>query len=100
MDKRLELHNELLKFFKNVYYQPPSNIVMKYPCIVLNKVPGFKNFSNNSRYIKVQAYSLTLIEFDPDSVKANEIEEYFEYCEIDQYYIRDGLNHTTLTLYY
>lgn len=100
MGSRLELHSELLKFFDNVYYQPPSNIVMKYPCAVLNKIKGFKNFSNDSSYLKIQAYSLTLIEFDPDSSKANDIEEHFEYCEVGQYFSVDGLNHTTLTLYY
>lgn len=100
MGSRLELHDELLKFLPNVYFQPPSNITMVYPCIVYNKTGKTKEFSNNSLYLSVQGYQIMLIESNPDSTIANEIEKHFQSCVISQYYTVDNLNHTTLILFY
>lgn len=47
-----------------------------------------------------QGYKLTVIEYDPDSKVADDIEKHFQHCGIDQNYVVDGLNHTTLNLYY
>lgn len=100
MANRLELHTELLTFHPNVYFQPPSTIQMTYPCIVYNKTGKDKKFGNNGVYLSKQEYNLMVIEKDPDSVVADNIEKHFQYCAIDQYYTVDNLNHTTLTLYY
>lgn len=104
MASRLELHAELVKFLPNVYFQPPSTIQMTYPCIVYNKTvydkTVGKRFAGNGIYFSKQAYQITLIEKNPDSTVADSIEQYFEYCEINQYYTVDNLYHTTLNLYY
>lgn len=100
MKSRLELHAELVKFYPNAYYQPPSNIQMKYPCIVYNKSGKMKTFASDSIYRNMQEYSLTLIERDPDSTVADEIEKHFDYCSIVNYFTSDNLNHTNLSLYY
>lgn len=97
---RLSLHAELLKFTQNAYFQPPSNIQMKYPCIVYNKTGKDKKFSNDGIYLAKQEYQLMLIEINPDSKVADDIEKHFAYCGIQQYYTADNLNHTTLNLYY
>lgn len=100
MNNRLSLHNELVKFIPNVYYQPPSNIKMVYPCIVYNKTGRNRHFGNDVIYLSQQGYRLTLIERNPDSEVADNIENHFQYCAIDQHYVQDNLNHTTLQLYY
>lgn len=100
MGSRLELHNELTQFFPNVYFQPPSNIQMTYPCIVYNKTGRNRHFGNDVIYLSQQGYKLMVIEYNPDSDVADRIESHFEYCGIDQYYTVDNLNHTTLSLYY
>ena len=100
MGSRLELHDELLKFLKNIYYQPPSNLTMVYPCIVYSKTGKIRQFSNNEIYTSEQGYQLTLIEKKPDSAMADELESYFQYCTTQQYYVSDSLYHTTLNLYY
>lgn len=97
---RLELHNELLKHVDNVYFQPPSNIRMTYPCIVYSKTPKLKEFGNNEYYIKRQGYQLTVIDRDPDSLIADDLEDNLEYCSISQIFTNDNLHHTTLELYY
>lgn len=100
MGSRIALHNELLKFIPNVYFQPPSNIKMVYPCIVYNKTGKNRHFADNVVYLSQQGYRLMVIESDPDSVIADNIETHFKHCLIDQYYTVDNLNHTTLSLYY
>lgn len=100
MASRLDLHAELLKFMPNVYFQPPSTITMTYPCIVYNKTGKFKNDANDGIYLSIQEYQLMLIEKNPDSTVADDIEKYFKYCVIGQYYTVDNLYHTTLNLYY
>lgn len=100
MPSRLELHSELLTFLPNVYFQPPSNIQMKYPCIVYNKTPKNKLTANNGVYSSTQGYQVMIIENNPDSDVADRIESHFQYCAITQYYAVDNLNHTTITLYY
>lgn len=100
MDKRLELHEQLLKYSANVHFQPPSNIHLTYPCIIYNKTDKARSFGNDKIYLTNQGYQLTVIDKDPDSVIADTIESDFQYCVITQYYTVDNLNHTTLLLYY
>lgn len=100
MGSRLDLHNELLKFLPNVYFQPPSNITMEYPCIVYNKTGKDRKFANDDIYLSNQEYQLMVIDGDSDSIIADEIESYFQNCIISQYYIVDNLHHTTLSLFY
>lgn len=100
MGTRQGLHSELLKFIPNVYFQPPSNIQMSYPCIVYNKAGKYNLMGNDELYFSMQEYRLMLIERDPDSTVADEIVKHFRNCRIDQYYTVNNLNHTTLELYY
>lgn len=100
MADRLALHAELLTFLPNVYFQPPSNISMVYPCIVYNKTGKNRHFGNDVIYLSQQGYDIMLIEHNPDSTIADDIEKYFQHCVINQYYTVDNLNHTTLSLYY
>lgn len=100
MGSRLELHAELVKFLPNVYFQPPSNITMVYPCIVYNMTPSDIERANNGIYLSTQGYQLTVIDKNPDSDVAKRIQSQFPSCEISQYFVSDNLNHTTLSLYY
>jgi len=100
MGSRLELHDELLKFYQNVYFQPPSNQQMKYPCIVYHKNGKDRKFGNDKLYFVKQGYRLTVIETHPDGTIADEIESAFEYCTIAQNFVSDSLHHTTLNLFY
>lgn len=100
MGTRLELHNELVKFLPTVYFQPPTNLQLKYPCIVYTKRPKSKEFGNNAIYLSKQGYQLTVITTGPDNDIADIIEQSLQYCTITQNFVVDGLYHTTLNLYY
>lgn len=96
---RIALHDRLLEFCSNVYYQPPSNIQMRYPCIIYSRLPNLKTMANNKTYNKSVAYNILVIDKDPESLIADRLDEELEYCSITQHYIVDNLYHTTLNLY-
>ena len=100
MGTRLELHEELLKFVPNVYFQPPTSMQIKYPCVIYAKSDKDVVYANDTKYRSIQLYDLTLIEQKPDTDIADRIFTHFGYCDITQYYVADNLNHTKLNLYY
>ena len=100
MGTRLDLHEELLKFLPNTYFQPPTGLQMTYPCIVYSKTGKSKSLANDGVYLNTQGYKLMIIERNPDSSVADEIESNFQHCIIEQYYTVSNLYHTTLNLYY
>lgn len=101
MDSRIKLHKLLEKILgnTNVYFQPPSNIHLKYPCIIYKYYDGDKSYANNGSYIIRHKYSVQLIITDPDNT-IKDLLLSLPYCEFDRFYAKDGLNHYNYQLYY
>lgn len=100
MAKRIELHNQLLQFLPNVYFQPPADIRMTYPCIVYKKVTKDIDHANDSIYKEEQEYLITVMDRDPDSTIADEILRHFQYAAPGQFFVVDNINQQTIKLYY
>lgn len=99
MLSRLEVHELLVETLgsRNVYFQPPSSVKMRYPAIKYstNSING--RHADNLVYLKNTRYDVTVIDFDPDS----EIVErmlMIPYCSFDRQYTSDNLNHYVFTL--
>ena len=99
-DKRLELHQQLKFFTPNVYFQPPSDLTMRYPCIVYHSLPLIPKYADDSAYGTTNGYQITVMDFDPDSPIAYNLIAKFNYCRITNHFVLNNLNHTTLQLYY
>lgn len=101
MASRLDLQAKLEELFgsKNVYYQPPESIKMKYPAIVYSKSNIESRFANNAAYSFLKRYDLTVIDHMPDNLVIDELLK-LPYCSYDRYYKKDNLNHDVLTLYF
>lgn len=101
MAPRTELHEKLVELLgsRNVYFQPPSNIRMKYPAIVYEHAKFGKLPADNDLYLLNTAYTLTLIESDPDSEKIAKLLR-LPYCSHDRSFVSDNLYHNTFTIYY
>lgn len=101
MDRRLELDAKLsaIPGVKDAYYNSPSNVKMKYPCIRYSKTNEKVRFSNNGRFVVRDRYTVTVIDYTPDSsiVKALEV---FPYYSFDRDYTADGLYHFVRSIYY
>lgn len=100
MDNRIKLHRELEQFQLPLYFSPPADKVMTYPCIVYSKIIPSIIFANDNIYKNTQEYQLTVVERDPDSNKADLINDHFRYSTITNKIIFDKLYQTTIKLYY
>lgn len=101
MDRRLKLQSlleELLES-RNVYYQPPETVKMKYPAIVYSKDLIRVNKADGIAYKKKTKYSITVISLKPDNSVIEKILD-LPYCSYDRTYVSDNLYHECLTLYY
>lgn len=101
MDRRLELQEILTNILgsSNVYFQPPSTVKMKYPCIVYQRDNIEQKFADNRTYVSQVRYSLTLISYSPENNLVSKILE-LPCCSYDRFYTADSLNHDVFTLYY
>lgn len=101
MSKRVELQGILEEVLgsRNVYFEPPSNVRMKYPAIVYTR----KNIDNlsadNSVYKQDTAYEVIVIDSDPDSRIVYDISR-LPKCRHTSHYEADNLNHDLFIIYY
>lgn len=102
MAKRLELHNILCGILgsNNVYYQPPENLKLKYPCIIYNLSPGKMIHAGGKIYSMREKYNLTVIDTNPQSTIYKDLVMGLPYCGFNRHYVTDGLIHDSLDVYY
>lgn len=102
MDRRLKLHEELCDILgsRNVYFQPPETVKMKYPCIVYERSDGDTQFANNMPYAFALRYTVTLIDADPDNPLIKKLAYGFETCIYDRHFTSNNLNHDVFKIYY
>ena len=101
MSSREELQTRLEEVLgsRNVYFQPPSNIHMKYPAIVYSRSRIANNHANDNVYKQSLSYDLTVIDANPDSEIVMKISQ-LPKCRHDRHFKSDNLNHDVFTIYY
>lgn len=97
---RERLHGVLRKLCPNVYFQPPSDVRMIYPCIVYAVASMDTVRANNKVYGMHTAYTITVIDRDPENEIPATMLSSFAMCDWNASFVADNLNHTSLTLYY
>lgn len=101
MNNRLNLHELLCKTLgsRQVYFQPPESVKMKYPAIVYSRNRIDNEHANDGVYIQSPSYSITVIDKNPDSDIVERVSR-LPRCRFDRHYTADNLNHDTFTIYY
>lgn len=101
MNRRVKLHALLVEALgsKYVYFQPPTNIEMKYPCIVYSRSSTNDRFANNELYRTQKKYQITVIDKNPDSDIPGRIAR-LPMCRFDRHFKADNLNHDIYSIYY
>lgn len=101
MASRLELHEVLCSILgsRNVYFQPPESVKLKYPAIVYSRSNLNNNFADDSVYSQRVEYQVTLIDSDPDSSFIEPLSR-LKFCRFDRHYTSDNLNHDVFSLYF
>lgn len=97
---RLRLHNMLEKALgsNKVYYQPPENVKLEYPCIVYHVSNGNTNFASNLPYKFNIFYQVLFISRDPDDEIREKI-AMLPTCRYDRAYKANDLNYDVFRLY-
>lgn len=90
---------EALLESEHVYFQPPANLQMEYPCIVYARDDIDVLFADNSPYRLIKRYMVTVIDRDPDSVIHEKVAA-LPMCVFNRYFTADNLNHDVFTLHF
>lgn len=101
MGQRLELQTllENLLGSRNVYFQPPANVQMKYPCIIYNRDAARTRFAGNAPYRYVKRYTVTVVDRNPDSEIPDRVAG-LPMCTFDRHFVSDNLHHDVFSLYF
>lgn len=101
MSKREDLQTlfEVIVGSKNVYYQPPEGISIKYPCIVYDRSNIKNTHADNIPYTQVIEYEVTVIDKNPESFIVVEVSK-LPTCQYNRGFKSANLNHTVFKLKY
>lgn len=101
MGQRLDLQALLEEILgsKNVYFQPPENVKLNYPCIIYSRERITIEHADNIPYLKNKRYQVIVIYRDPDSDIPDKISE-IPTCIFDRHYVLDNLYHDAFNLYF
>jgi len=96
---RTDLQTLLESLAENVYFQPPENYRMQYPCIIYSRDGVSSDHANNELYRHAKRYQVTVVDRDPDTEIAEKVET-LEYAAFERFFTADDLNHHVFTLFF
>jgi len=101
MNRRLQLHQILVDLLgsKNVYFQPPSTVQMKFPCIIYSRDSRDEKFADNILYLGKDRYAIIVVDKNPDSEVPDKVGA-LPLTSFSQHYVVDNLNHDVYSTYY
>lgn len=104
MNSRTDFHSELCaqQGTNYIYFDPPENIQMHYPCIRYQIAKDSIKRANNKLYFSSVGYELIVINKDQDAgmTLVKKILGHFMLSTFNRHYISDGLHHFVLTIFY
>lgn len=98
---RTEFH-ELLQAIApdvSVYFQPPENTDINYPCIIYKRDDVDVKHANNGPYNETKRYQVTVIARDPDSGIPDEVAK-LPMCSFSTNFTADGLHHDVYQVFF
>jgi len=102
MGSRVELHailKEIVGAEGKVYFQPPEDVSMVYPCIVYSRSELKVSFAENSPYRLTKRYAATVIDPNPDSLIPDKL-ALLPMTTFSRHFKSANLNHDTYNIYY
>lgn len=99
MGTRLELQEllETLLGSENVYFQPPPDFMISYPCIVYNRSNIRSKHGDNRPYKFDKEYTITVIDPNPDSSIPDKVSQ-LPRCAYDRHFTANELNHDVFNI--
>lgn len=103
MARRLQLHEKLCEILgtRNVYFQPPESLKIKYPAIIYRVANREDLRADDRRYRDYVAYDGIFITRDPDDTTMDDLLDGFTYIYTSaKPYTVDNLHHNPFTLHF
>lgn len=101
MASRLQLQKALKDLgIMNVYFQPPENVKLKFPCIVYKFTKFETDHADDNPYAIKKKYNILYITNDPDDETLEKIAWAFPTISHINTYVSDTLYHHSYDLYY
>lgn len=104
-EKRLRLRRMLTDILgttgqseTRTYFQPPSSVLMKYPCIIYSRNKIRNRYADDVVYGQMDEYQLTVVDEDPDSTIVRAV-SLLPGCRHDRHYKADNLYHDVFTIH-
>lgn len=98
MDQRQNLHQLLETIAENVYFQPPQNQKIVYPCIVYKRDRIEAHHADDRPYTLDTRYLVTVIDPHPDSDITKQVSELPKSLH-NRFFTADGLNHDVFSVF-
>jgi hypothetical protein len=83
----------------NVYYQPPENRQMDYPCIVYEQDDDHVQHADNGPYKMHDRYQVTFIRHEPDSPVKRKLMG-LPFSSFSRHFATSGLNHDVFVIHH
>ena len=101
MGERVELHNLLENLLAGVtiYFQPPTNVTLVYPCLLYRRLPSRITRAGNNTYGVTRKYKLTLIDDNPDTIFLDVVLTIPNIVH-ETYFTKGNLNHDVFVLHF
>ena len=99
MGLRLNLQKRLEELTPNVYFQPPTNVKLQYPCIIYKRDFADTKFADNEPYAHKRRYMVMVIDPNPDSEIPGKVAA-LPMSLFNRFYTVDNLNHDIYSVYF
>jgi hypothetical protein len=101
LQRRLALHSVLVNALGSdyVYFQPPPDRQMQYPCIVYERDDQSVLRGDNLAYNLRQRYQVTYIDHNPDGAPIDALSA-LPLTAFSRHFVTSGLNHDVFSIYY
>lgn len=99
MAPRQQLQSLLEGLTEHVYFQPPENLKVQYPCIVYQRDFAETEFADNGPYRHDIRYMVTVIDRNPDSDLPGKVAK-LPMTTFNRFYTADNLNHDVYTMFF
>lgn len=98
---RMDLQHDLEAFLgsRNVYFQPPPNVKLKFPAIVYELSDIDISSADDMNYISRRQYQITIIDANPDTEYVDGFVNTFIGARFSNSFVSDNLNHYVFTIY-
>lgn len=102
MARRLQLHEELCSILgsRNVYFQPPESVKLKYDAIVYDVADRNGIEADDKKYGSLVGYDVTFITLDPDSQIPDILMRSFSRIRHSRSFSSGNLHHELFRIYY